>query len=78
MEISSSQCRAARALIAMDQATLAKAASVSRNVIIDFEKERRMPMKNNLAAIQRALEKAGVVFTNGGEPGVKLKKKKSR
>ena len=78
MDISSSQCRAARALIVMDQATLAKAASVSRNVIIDFEKDRRMPMKNNLAAIQHALEKAGVVFTHGDEPGVKLKKKKAR
>ena len=75
MNISPSQCRAARALVAMDQATLAKAASVSRNVIIDFEKERRIPMKNNLAAIQRALEAAGVVFTHGDEPGVRLKKK---
>jgi microcompartment protein CcmL/EutN len=28
-----------------------------------------------LAAIQRALEAAGVVFTNGEEPGVKLKAK---
>lgn len=27
-------------------------------------------------AIQRTLEKAGVEFTNGDEPGVKLKKKK--
>jgi transcriptional regulator with XRE-family HTH domain len=62
----------------MDQATLADAASVSRNVIIDFEKDRRIPMKNNLAAIRSALEKAGVTFTNGDEPGVKLKRKKAR
>jgi len=30
-------------------------------------------MANN-AAIQRALEEAGVIFINGGEPGVKLRK----
>lgn len=69
------QCRAARGLLAMDQATLAVAASVSRNVIIDFEKGRRVPTRNNLVAIQSALEAAGVTFTNGDAPGVKLKKK---
>jgi transcriptional regulator with XRE-family HTH domain len=76
MAISPAQCRAARGLIAMDQADLAEAASVSRNVIIDFEKGRRVPTRNNLAAIQRVLEKAGVEFTNGDAPGVRLRKSK--
>jgi DNA-binding XRE family transcriptional regulator len=76
MVMSPAQCRAARALIAMDQATLAKAANVSRNVIIDFEKGRRVPGRNNLAAIQQVLEKAGVEFTNGRAPGVRLKRSK--
>ena len=49
---------------------------VSRNVIIDFEKGRRVPNRNNLAAIQRVLEEAGVEFTNGDAPGVRLRKKK--
>ena len=74
MAILPAQCRAARGLIAMDQADLAEAANVSRNVIIDFEKGRRVPTRNNLAAIQRVLEKAGVEFTNGDAPGVRLKK----
>jgi hypothetical protein len=30
---------------------------------------------NNLDAIQRALEAAGVEFTNGGQPGVRIKPK---
>jgi hypothetical protein len=60
----------------MDQGTLADGAMVSRSVIIDFEKGRRVPVRNNLAAIQRALEAAGVEFTNGDAPGVRLKKKK--
>jgi DNA-binding transcriptional regulator YiaG len=76
MTISPAQCRAARGLIAMDQAVLAEAANVSRNVIIDFEKGRRVPTRNNLAAIQRVLEKAGVEFTNGDAPGVRLRKPK--
>jgi DNA-binding XRE family transcriptional regulator len=76
MAISPAQCRAARGLIAMGQATLAEAANVSRNVIIDFERGRRVPGRNNLAAIQRVLEKAGVEFTNGDAPGVRLKKSK--
>lgn len=69
--ISPAQCRSARALIDMDQNTLAAAASISRGVIIDFEKGRRTPGKNNLAAIRAALESAGVEFING--TGVKLR-----
>jgi transcriptional regulator with XRE-family HTH domain len=69
--ISPEQCRAARALLSMEQNALAAASSVSRGVIIDFEKGRRTPGKNNLAAIRAALEAAGVEFING--TGVKLK-----
>jgi DNA-binding transcriptional regulator YiaG len=76
MTMSPAQCRAARALIAMDQATLAAAANVSRNVVIDFEKGRRVPGRNNLAAIQRVLEEAGIEFIDGKAPGVRLKRSK--
>jgi hypothetical protein len=30
---------------------------------------------NNVAAVHRALEAVGVEFTNGGQPGVRLRKK---
>jgi transcriptional regulator with XRE-family HTH domain len=77
MSISPSQCRAARALIDLDQNGLAERASVSRGVIIDFEKGRRTPGTNNLAAIRAALEAAGIRFIDGnysgsGGPGVRL------
>jgi transcriptional regulator with XRE-family HTH domain len=49
----------------MNQIELAAGASVSKNVIVDFEKGRSNPTRNNLAAIQRVLEEAGVEFTNG-------------
>ncbi len=76
--ISPAQCRAARGLVEMNQSDLATAASISRNVIVDFEKGRRVPTRNNLTAIRRALEAAGVEFTNGNAPGVKLHAKKAR
>jgi transcriptional regulator with XRE-family HTH domain len=76
MSITPAQCRAARGLIDMDQAVLADRAMITRGVIVDFEKGRRVPTRNNLAAIQRVLEEAGVEFTNGDAPGVRLRKKK--
>jgi transcriptional regulator with XRE-family HTH domain len=72
MSFSPAQCRAARALIEMSQADLAEAAGVSSRTILDFEASKRQPIKATLAAIQRALEAAGVEFTNGGQPGVRL------
>jgi hypothetical protein len=50
---------------------------VSRGVVIDFEKGRRTPGTNNLAAIRRALESAGVEFIaeNGGGVGLRLRKR---
>ncbi|MGB9368214.1 MAG: hypothetical protein WCE79_19600 [Xanthobacteraceae bacterium] len=37
---------------------------------------RRKPIPNNLAAIEAALEAAGIEFTNGDVPGVRLRKKR--
>lgn len=39
---------------------------------------RRRPGRNNLAAIQQALEKAGLEFTNGRTPGVRSRSDRSR
>ena len=60
----------------MDQASLAKAASISRNTLISFENGNSIPNRNNLAAIIRVLEEAGVEFIpeNGGGPGVRERK----
>ncbi|ARO13524.1 transcriptional regulator [Ketogulonicigenium robustum] len=51
----------------MDQASLARAANVSRNTIVSFEKGQRAPNANNLGAIKAALETAGVDFLESGE-----------
>jgi hypothetical protein len=31
-------------------------------------------MVNNVSAVRRALEEAGAEFTNGGQPGVRMKR----
>lgn len=74
--ITAAQSRAARALIDWSQVQLAHSANLSESTVRDFEKGRRTPSINNLAAIQRALEEAGVQFIpeNGGGAGVRLKK----
>jgi DNA-binding XRE family transcriptional regulator len=76
MSITPAQCRAARGLVDFDQASLASKANVSRNTIVDFEKGKRVPNVNNLAAIRAALESAGVIFVdeNGEGPGVRSRK----
>jgi transcriptional regulator with XRE-family HTH domain len=76
VSIRPSQCRAARALIEMDQAELARRAVVPRHIIADFENRSVTPSAKDLAAIRAALEAAGVVFVdgNGDGPGVRLRK----
>jgi hypothetical protein len=44
MTISPAQCRAARALLDMDHADLARRAVVTRDVIVDFENGTRTPV----------------------------------
>jgi transcriptional regulator with XRE-family HTH domain len=73
--ITSAQSRAARALLEWSQEDLARASNLGLSTVRDFEKGRRTPTINNLAAVRHALETAGVEFIaeNGGGPGVRLK-----
>ncbi len=75
MTISPEQSRAGRGLLDWSQTELGARANLSESTIRDFEKGRRVPTANNLAAIRRALESAGVEFTNGEQPGVRLRKR---
>ena len=68
--MSPEQCRAARAWLDWSQDDLAKAANVSLSTVRDYEKGRRVPIANNLAAMRVALEREGMGFVSngGGEP----------
>ena len=70
------QCRAARGLKDWSQSKLAAEAKVGESTVRNFEAGRSIPIANNLDAIRRALEAAGVEFTNGDQPGVRLRKGK--
>lgn len=59
------QCRAARGWLNWTQEELAQKANVSLSTVRDFEKERRVPIANNLDAIQRVLEEGGVKLLSG-------------
>jgi predicted transcriptional regulator len=77
-KITSSQMRAARALLRWSALDLAKAskvgvATIRRVEVVDGE----IPVTHaNAAALRQALEAAGVEFIdeNGGGPGVRLRK----
>jgi transcriptional regulator with XRE-family HTH domain len=55
------------------QEQLADAAGLSRGAIRQLEAGASDARTSTMWAVQSALEKAGVEFTNGGEPGVKLR-----
>ncbi len=58
--LSPEQCRAARAWLGWAQDDLAKRAKVGLSTLKDFEGGKRAPMRNNLEAIQHAIEAAGL------------------
>jgi len=80
--LSSDQIRGARAILRLNQADLAKAASVSLETIKRLELMRgelRVRL-DTLTRIKEALERAGVEFIpeNGGGAGVRLAKRRKR
>lgn len=74
--MSPEQCRGARGLLDWSQARLSQTSNLGESTVRDFEKGRRLPSRNNLAAIQAALEAAGVEFIaeNGGGAGVRFQR----
>ena len=68
--LSSEQCRAARAWLGWSQENLSKRASVGLSTLKDFENGKRTPMRNNLEAMRRVLEGAGIglLFDKEGKP----------
>jgi DNA-binding transcriptional regulator YiaG len=61
--MSPEQVRAARSWLAWTQAELAAKAQVGLSTIKSYESGERVPIPNNLAAIRKALEDAGMTIT---------------
>jgi transcriptional regulator with XRE-family HTH domain len=71
------QIRAARHLVSLSQADIAGATGLSLPTVKRAESERAVSVSPDaIAAIQSALETAGVIFVeeNGEGPGVRLRK----
>ena len=67
------QCRMARAALGLGVRELAAAAKVSIDTVARFERGEELK-ERTIDALQCALEVAGVEFTNGDQPGVRLTK----
>lgn len=70
------QIAAARVLLGIDQAELASRARISVPTLRRMEGSNgpATGYANNVAAVVAALEAAGVEFTNGDQPGVRMRK----
>jgi transcriptional regulator with XRE-family HTH domain len=68
--MSPEQSRAARGWLGWSQTELATRARVSISTVRDFENGHRVPIVNNLDAMRRAIEGAGLqlLFRDDGEP----------
>jgi len=71
------QLRAARAMARLDQETLAREAGVATATVYRLEAQdgRLKATTTTLDSLQAALERAGVVFIDGDEPGVKMRRR---
>jgi transcriptional regulator with XRE-family HTH domain len=70
--MSPEQCRAARNWLRWSQQDLADRAKVGLSTVKDFESGSRTPIANNLDAMTRAIERAGIklIFTDGRPTGI--------
>ncbi len=71
-------CHAARALVRIDQPTLAQKAGVPVDVVKDFESGITMPAADILARLEQALELFGAVFIPENDSGVGVRLKFNR
>ena len=76
MTITAAHFRAGRQLLGWSQSRLAGEVGVSESAVAYIERGLRSAASQVASRIQSALEDAGVEFTNGSEPGVKLRKGK--
>lgn len=74
--ITPQQMKAARAFAEWDQKQLAATSGVSLPTIQRMEKlGMARSSVANATAVKKALESAGVEFTNGDQPGVRMKRR---
>jgi transcriptional regulator with XRE-family HTH domain len=78
MPVTSAQIRMARAALNWTVRDLAEATGLHRNTINNIEVGRYAGDPESLSVIETVLTRAGVEFTNGNRPGVRLRKGRSK
>lgn len=68
MRVTASQIRQARALLRLSQEQLAKAAGITRPTLSEIENGKTVPHESTAEAIRTALERRGIVFSDGERP----------
>jgi transcriptional regulator with XRE-family HTH domain len=76
MRITGDQAKAARMLLGWKQKEFASSMRLSKTTVSHFETGMRQPSIATVSEIRFFLERAGVEFTTGDEPRVKLRKAK--
>jgi transcriptional regulator with XRE-family HTH domain len=71
--VNAAQCKKARAALRIGIRTVATAAKVSPDTVSRLERGKVL-QERTVDAIRAALEAAGVEFTNGDQPGVRMKR----
>ena len=74
--VTPAQMRAAHGLLGLSQVWLAKLAGISPTALVNIETGTSDAKASTLSAIIRALEAEGAEFTNGNQPGVRMRKAK--
>lgn len=64
MTMTPAHCRAARGWLDWSQTDLSKRANIGLSTIRQFENGIRTPITNNMLAMQRAFEEAGITLTD--------------
>lgn len=77
VQASGPQIRAARNLLQITQRQLADAAGVDINTVSAYERAQHPAYDSTALKIQEALERRGIVFTNGDKPSVTLDRSKA-
>ena len=68
--------KTARTLLGWPQSQLARELSVNATTIKDYERGKRRISALEMSVLRRVLETAGIEFTNGGEPRLKMAESK--
>ena len=76
--ITSSQCRAARALAEISREHLARISDVSEQTIANFERKLAKPDDKAIEDLQHALERVGVLFIAEDSRGIGVRLKFTR